>query len=809
MTRRIKKAALIAGGIALFLVLLYLGLAVYISLNGHVLKNKLSEKIRERTKGEVIIGSISPAFFKTFPFISVEINQLTLRDSAYNIHKIDLLKVDKAYLRISLFKLLSDVKMNRIILKNGQLNLFTDTTGYSNTYLFKTADKENGKVQKPSAAAYPQIEMINILIDFKHPSRNKHHKILAKHLVGDIEHDENMLAIEARTSFFIHELAFNTNKGGYLTKTSWNSRLKFSYNKKTRLLRFKNQEIKLNNNNYVFSGEFSTKPADPVFFLNVQSVNTTYSEAAALLPKRISEKLTAYDIDGVISVNATIRGKTKHKFKPLVTVNISVPDATVKTNFISLSDCSFTGSFSNELVPGLERNDSNSIVRITKLKGHLGKIDIRMDSLWIYNLKSPQLKGTLHSDFNLVDLNEHTGSTTLKFTGGKAGVHIYYNGPIEKSESRSAGVYGKIDMRNASFVYLPRAFEMNDANGTILLQKNDLQVRSLKLNTGKSRLEMNGYAKNFLSLLNVSPDQLSLIWNVHSSSLHLEDYKGFLKKQKTEEQKNKKAVFRETTSQIDKMLVDGKVELNITADKMDYKKFDATDVRAKILLASDIATIHEVSMNHAKGQISLSGSLKDDPGLNNVVLTAKLNKIDLPTIFHSFSDFGQDAISEKNIKGQITAYIKLNTDITDQATVIRDNNRGTIDFLIENGELNNFEPIQKVSEKVFKKQDFSQIRFADLQNQLIVKGTSFSFERMEIRSTALTMFVKGVYDIKNGTDMSITLPVRNLLKSNANVELSDEGKGQKGISIRLRAQTGDNGKLKIAWDPLRKGGRKL
>jgi hypothetical protein len=350
---------------------------------------------------------------------------------------------------------------------------------------------------------------------------------------------------------------------------------------------------------------------------------------------------------------------------------------------------------------------------------------------------------------------------------------------------------------------------MNNANGTIFLQKNDLLVKSLTLNTGRSRLEMNGFAENFLSLLNVSPDQLALVWNVHSSSLHLEDYKGFLKKQKTPEQKNKKAVFRETASRVDKMLVDGKVELNITADKMDYKKFDATGIRAKILLASDIATINEVSMNHAKGHISFTGALKEDPGLNNVMLTAKLDKIDLPTIFHSFADFGQDAISEKNIRGQITAYIKLNTDITDQATVIRENTRGTIDFLIENGELNNFEPIQKVSEKVFKKQDFSQIKFADLQNQLIVKGTSFSFERMEIRSTALTMFVKGVYDVKKGTDMSITLPVRNLLKSNANVELSDEGKGQKGISIRLRAQTGDNGKLKIAWDPLRKGGRKL
>ena len=94
MTSRYKKVALLGVGILTFLVLLYLGLALYISLNHHVLKNKLSSKIQERTRGEVIMGSISPAFFKTFPFISVEINHLTLRDSAYNLHKIDLLKVN-------------------------------------------------------------------------------------------------------------------------------------------------------------------------------------------------------------------------------------------------------------------------------------------------------------------------------------------------------------------------------------------------------------------------------------------------------------------------------------------------------------------------------------------------------------------------------------------------------------------------------------------------------------------------------------------------------------------------------------------
>ena len=74
---------------------------------------------------------------------------------------------------------------------------------------------------------------------------------------------------------------------------------------------------------------------------------------------------------------------------------------------------------------------------------------------------------------------------------------------------------------------------------------------------------------------------------------------------------------------------------------------------------------------------------------------------------------------------------------------------------------------------------------------------------MDIRSTALNITVEGVYDFKKGTDMFIKLPLRNLLKSQANTDISDNGRAAHGVSLRLRAKTGDDGKLKVSWDPLR------
>jgi hypothetical protein len=113
-----------------------------------------------------------------------------------------------------------------------------------------------------------------------------------------------------------------------------------------------------------------------------------------------------------------------------------------------------------------------------------------------------------------------------------------------------------------------------------------------------------------------------------------------------------------------------------------------------------------------------------------------------------------------------------------------------------------------VSEKAFKKQDFSHIKFADLKNRLDIKGTAFIINPMEIRSTALNFTVEGVYDIKKGTDMSIRFPLNNLTRSQANADISDGGKIKKGVSLRLRARTGSDGKLKVSWDPFKKSLKK-
>ncbi|MGZ5254143.1 MAG: hypothetical protein ACXWV4_07300, partial [Flavitalea sp.] len=671
----------------------------------------------------------------------------------------------------------------------------------------KSADKVKDDNETEEASNYPAIHLKNMVLDYEHPDRFKDYNLLARNLLLKLDSKNDLVNIKADINFLIDKIAFNSKRGGFLTKSSFKTKLKLTYNKQTKFLDFKKQTILINELPFIFGGNFSLDKANWDFTLSIQTNKASYEQVINLLPERNRTNLSLYKVQGNIEGEAFISGKTSSRTDPLVAINFKLKNGTVISKFFTLNNSEFTGKYSNQVETGKERNDMNSSLKFYNIKGKLENIDLKSDSMIVLDLKKPVIKTHVYSDLALKDLNDLSGSSTMSFTTGRAIVDVEFIGPIMEGDTVSTTMNGSITLKDGGMTYLPRQFVMNNANGKIILKNNHLIVDQLKVKTGKTSLVMNGSAENFLSLLNVSPDQLILNWNINTQHLYLNDYKGFLTKSSAPKKSGSKAMFGETADKLDKMFTNGTVRLTINAKALEYNKFHADNMNADISLLNNEARINNVSMNHAKGKLDIKGKLVEGNNRNELSFKSNLTKINLPIMFNAFSDFGQDAITSKNIEGNITAEVNFKTAITPDAKILRNMNSGTIDFIVEGLELNNFEPIQKVGEKAFKKRDFSNIKFADLKNRLVVDGTAFKMERMEIRSSVITMFVRGVYDVQNGTDMRIVVPVKTLLGNNENTDLSDEGKSKRGVSIRLRAQTGDDGKLQVGWDPLRRGGK--
>jgi hypothetical protein len=338
----------------------------------------------------------------------------------------------------------------------------------------------------------------------------------------------------------------------------------------------------------------------------------------------------------------------------------------------------------------------------------------------------------------------------------------------------------------------------------------DVIVDNLNFYTGSTDLVMNGTVKSLFYLINQKNKKLTLDWTIRSNKLNLNDFTSYLKpKNAFAASRKRKSSLAQTLTEFTDLLETANFSLNLNARQLVYKKFYADNLTADLVTDNNAINLKSITLHHGGGSIFMQGILRNDPASNPFSFKAQLRNVNVNKIFTAFNNFGLKSPTDKNIRGSLTADVTMQGAVTTKAQIIPEELKGFVKFNLQDGQLVNFEPVQKISETVFKNRNFSDIQFADLHDLLEINGENITINRMEIHSSVLTMFIEGMYNMKTGPDLSIQVPLSNL-KANKNSELANKGIYSKtGPSARLRAKRGEDGKVKITWDPFNKAGKKV
>jgi len=502
-------------------------------------------------------------------------------------------------------------------------------------------------------------------------------------------------------------------------------------------------------------------------------------------------------------VGVSLAGVMQYKAKPKAIVSFNVADADMQTPMGDLYNCSFNGSFINQVDSLQLPGDLNSKMLFTNVYAEWSGIPVTSSLIEVDNLLNPLLKCHIQSLFALEDLNSLTESSTISFLKGNGILDVKYEGSLR--DTIYPTISGSFSLTDADFKYIPRDLLFQNCSGSIEFMNEDVIINNLSAMAGNTSLMMTGKIVRLLALLNNELAQPVMVWDISTPDLNLNDFLSYVKPrtQVTIGKATRKNKVIKAVENIDRFLHDGMARVNISAGKMTYKKFTATSVAASVVLVENKVLFDDVRLHHAGGTASMKGSLINGHNSNHLTLNSSIDKANIPVIFQAFDNFGQDAITYKNIKGQMSATINMTGIITDKATVAENSMKGTVKFSVQNGELINFEPAVKIAATAFKNRDFSQIHFGELTNTLAIDGSEFEINRMEIRSNVVVLFVEGIYDTKKGTDMSIQVPVSNLSKAENDIINT----GKVGVNVRLRAKTGEDGKLYISWDPFNKAAK--
>jgi uncharacterized protein YhdP len=382
-----------------------------------------------------------------------------------------------------------------------------------------------------------------------------------------------------------------------------------------------------------------------------------------------------------------------------------------------------------------------------------------------------------------------------------------YEGPIDHPTPQNTKKTGSIELVKGLITLNASGAVLTNCNAKIRVDNTDLSIDTLQCTVANCPITVTGRAKNVLALVGENPNGVELDLNIKSPRLNIDHLSSIVSRKypvKKRKKENTNTNLAKSLDRIDALLSNGRININVKADKLKYHQFEANNLSASMRVDENHWELKQANLSHGTGTLSVKANVRETRnGIYTMASHVNMNKLDAQRIMKEFSEFGMKQFSSKNIKGTLSLNSDLSLDLTHKGDFDLNSLTGKANFSITNGELIEFGPIINISNFLTKNRNMNDVKFAEIKNDISFKKGEVTLNRMEINSSVLVLFIEGVYGPKN-TDISIQVPVSNVFnKKDYQPENIGTGKSG-GMSVFLRAKSDETGKVNIKYDPLKR-----
>ena len=802
MPRWLKTILKIVAVVAGLLLLALVGASVYVNFHKAKILNAITKELNKNLRGgSLTVASMEPAFLSGFPGVSVSLQNVVLRDSLWKIHHHTLLEAKDFDITVNPFALLvGTIEINKIGINQANIYLYTDSTGYSNTFVLKKKDETKTNSKKTGSTA-PEIgkftlSQVNFILD-----NQKGHKLFhfsVKDLKGKMDYPGDDWKANINLKVLAIDLSFNTNRGSFIKNKMVEGTIAANYQAATGVITVEPNVLNIGGDPFTIGANFSTIKNAGNFNISIATNGILWKRASALLAANIAKHLDIYDIKNPITANCMLAGNFSGG-DLAVNVNTSVKNNTLTTPGGTIDGCSFSGSYTNEYVKGKGFTDQNSAIKLYHLTGNYEQVPFKVDTGIINNLEKPVASGTFRSKFAVNRLNR-LFEETLNFNKGTADLKFNYKADIVNFKLVKPVVSGYVDIKNADVNYIPRKLNFKNTSISLNITGNDLFLKNIHLQSGKSIVFMEGNVRNFMNLYYTDPEKILVNWQIRSPQMYLGEFLGFLSDKRSIRPKKKKSNSN-FVDQLNTVLEKSKADMHIRVDKAYYYKFLATDVNADLLLSENGIQLKNVSVKNAGGSVNLNGTISQNGATNHFAINTNVNNVNISNFFYSFDNFGIQGFNYKNLRGFLSLKSNISGNLTDQGKIVPRSINGTVNLNLKKGALIDFDPIVNVGKFAFPFRDVRNILIDNLNGKFDLHGDKIVINPMMINSSVLNMNVAGVYGFTKGTNIALDVPLRNPKKDeDITNQQEKQDRRMKGIVLHILASDGENGKIKFGWN---------
>ncbi|MGO4904792.1 AsmA family protein [Flavobacterium sp. W20_MBD1_R3] len=794
----IKKIGFLFASIILLLLLFSAVLAVYFNNNKAEIVTQINAKINENIIGTIEIGSIKYKFFKGFPNMTLALSHVELKDSLWAVHKRTLLKAEQIEVRVNVLDLLSkEINISKIEIQQATLHLFKDKNGMVNTAIFRTETKK----KKSKSTTTPTIN--EVVFDHVH--------FISENQMGNKLFDFDILSLRSKINFeqenwhtnlylktLAKSMAFNTQRGSFIKNKIVEGVLVVDFSSKKNQIEVATEQLLIGKERFDINAHFSLNKNKSPFDIAIKT-SILWRNASALLSANISDRINQFDLKKAIPVTCTIIGDMNAMGDPEIVVTTKIRDNELEIPDGIITDCSFDANFTNQYDKGAGCNDINSTITLTDFSGKYKTIPFEIPIGIITNFEKTTAFGSFKSDFSVTQLNEIINKDFMHFSNGQAKVNLDFKFDISDLKIQKPMFTGNIYVKDAVVKYGPRNVTFTKTDIQLDFTEEALLIKKINFKDRENTIFMEGKIDNFLTFYYENPEKMIVNWDIYAPFLDVKQLVGVITNsgQKAPKQQQKKNEFSEELySVIDKC----QVVLQLKADKMRYSKLEATNAKATVLLVNNRLIVKNGWIQSSGGIISFDGQLSPDG--NNFLLesNAIINRVDISRFLTSLNNFGIESFKPKNIEGFLSASASLTGTILSGGQLKTNSLSGAAKFDVIKGALIDFKPIANIGKFAFPFRDVNNIVFSDLSGNFKIKGDLVAVNNLKVSSSVLNLDVNGIYSFNRGTNLALTIPLRNPKKDKFITDKTERAeKRNNGIVLHLLAIDVD-GKIKIRWN---------
>ncbi|MEL6719582.1 MAG: AsmA family protein, partial [Bacteroidota bacterium] len=752
MKKFLRRFLLIIG---IFLVVLLGGLAIVVSFFEDQVGQKVVQSINKGLTSELKIEEVDLTLFRSFPNASVNLRNTILKDTNGE----NLLTSENVSFRFKLLSLLStSIKVSSVVVENGALHIRYDRRGNPNYDVFVEGETSDSSSESDLAISLKEARLSNIELLYEDEVTKQEAVVLVEDAVFSGEFSSDQFSMSSQATMQSKHVDMNEEQ--FLIDKNLRYDAEVLVNLEEGLYEMQKVIVGVEDNEFSIDGRMTTASDFTDFHLVAKNEEGDLGGVLQLLPDSYAQYLGDFTSRGQFYFDALIDGKLSKNENPTLDVKFGLEEARISSPKLEypFKDVSFDATFNN----GSRKNNATSRFEMPRLKGYFNNelIEIKLNA---DNFDDPNIDFALDGTLPLEAIYGLFGNENIEGGSGEIEIQgLEVRGKLSDMES-SSGIAnvetsGTIQFDDARLKFAEDKITID--RGDLLLEGNSLVMKEVKIEGAGSEIYLDGSCYNLLPVvfadsLNSKRAELQFEANLNAPELDIDRLialtvspveEGEVSEEVYDSIQVKEVQDREQFTQFLK----GSFNANI--ESFNYGKIDGKDFVGRLQFEENEMSIFG-NTKAMEGSFDLAGTMYFE---NEPRLKAKLKcrDVDGEKFFSQTENFGQDILTDKNIRGDMNANMVIYAYWDEQMNFSYEKLRVLAGIGIEEGELIDFELFTYFSSFV-KMKDLQHVRFNDMQNWLEIRDQKIFIPVMFIQSNAINLTLNGEYTFDYAFDFNI------------------------------------------------------